>query len=321
MSNMHSLSSLAGAIWGPGHDSERCYFVAYAAYYDASGNQDHPSEPLVVVGLESSEALWSRFDAEWSEMLREFDVGHLHMKEFTSFRGEFKDWRNREPDRRQLMQKATRVLSRAVVRAFSVGIHMDEFHKVNAEYVLAEPFGNNAKDAGAYSLAGSTCAALVVVWHYAHRPEHNINHLFEKGDKGQRGLASLIDVSNLGLSDGFSIIPKKNLMEVGCAHSKVPTFWHTNIVSITWETNGFHWIYYMTASTLTHVSSTTLPYALCVRTTLSSFHVDDMLLLHPENPPSKLCEPLQRRTVVIRRLLVAGVRVGGTGRWLLLVHV
>lgn len=209
MSNMHSLSSLAGAIWGPGHDSERCYFVAYAAYYDASGNQDHPSEPLVVVGLESSEALWSRFDAEWSEMLREFDVGHLHMKEFTSFRGEFKDWRNREPDRRQLMQKATRVLSRAVVRAFSVGIHMDEFHKVNAEYVLAEPFGNNAKDAGAYSLAGSTCAALVVVWHYAHRPEHNINHLFEKGDKGQRGLASLIDVSNLGLSDGFSIIPKK----------------------------------------------------------------------------------------------------------------
>src|SRR2546422_412165 len=66
------------------------------AYFDESGDHDKPV--FSVAGFLSSDKRWRRFDQEWKKELRRRDVETLHMTDFETRHGEFKDktWSNDE---------------------------------------------------------------------------------------------------------------------------------------------------------------------------------------------------------------------------------
>jgi hypothetical protein len=61
-------------------------------YFDASGSEDDlPAS--VVAGFIQSVNAWAQFTDQWQEMLDDFRVPYLHMKEFNHSVKAFADWK------------------------------------------------------------------------------------------------------------------------------------------------------------------------------------------------------------------------------------
>ena len=87
----------------------KAIMAVVTAYFDASGSPS--ATPVVCVGgLVSTAEKWIAFSEEWGACLEAFEVSALHMKDFTSFRGEFASWRWDEPRRKRLLSGLIQVI-------------------------------------------------------------------------------------------------------------------------------------------------------------------------------------------------------------------
>ncbi len=95
------------------------------AFYDASGSEaDRNRSPILVAGLVSTDRRGGRFHADWSEVLRRYQVPYLHMREFTSFQGPFSSgWRGEVAEQSSPM-KVGSVLMRPLRRCLIAQCHI-----------------------------------------------------------------------------------------------------------------------------------------------------------------------------------------------------
>lgn len=91
------------------------------AYFDESGHSDDPGISYVSMGggiatLKS----WERCETEWAEVLRQFDVRQLHMRDFAHSRDEFSDWT--EERRREFLSRLMLIIDRDVMNYVAAAV-------------------------------------------------------------------------------------------------------------------------------------------------------------------------------------------------------
>ena len=113
------------------------------AYVDESGHSDDPRAKIVTVaGPVTPEAKWRLAESEWRDVLAEFKVSALHMKEFAHSQGEFRDWRYKEHKRRALLSCLVEVIERHV-EAFTGGsVQLDAYRALTPEQqaLMRDPY-------------------------------------------------------------------------------------------------------------------------------------------------------------------------------------
>lgn len=137
-----------------------------------------------MAGFVASDEQWERFERNWNETLKKFNVSLFHMKEFAHFRGDFAQFKY-DPKRREwfLAQLLSHIKLR-VRHSCGHAVMMDAFRNVSETYDF-EQFRITP-----YSLAGRTCIASVSNWAKKWSiAENQIRHVFEDGSKGKGTLA------------------------------------------------------------------------------------------------------------------------------------
>ncbi len=151
----------------------------YTAYYDASNKESDTDRPLVVVGLLSTVTSWARLEREWNEVLADFQVPYLHMREFAPCTKVFASWKRDEKRRAEFLEALARVTKRGVNKCFQLRLVPAAYIKLNAEFTLVEEFG------GAYSFLTGVSYLKAGEWFRKNYPSHQIKHVVEAGDAGQ----------------------------------------------------------------------------------------------------------------------------------------
>lgn len=188
--------TMSWSAFGHDRDPRECLlaiYVDYFAYYDAGGTQNDQSGALTVAGLISTEAKWCRFEREWEAVLKNYGVPYFHMKEYAHSTNHYASWKGDHVKRAEFLDKLIRVTKRGILKAFSVSAMMQDFHRVNREYCVAERFGNDHPNSGAYCFAAVLCSTSIAKWVWEKKGVHaKIKHVFEKGDTGQGALVELM---------------------------------------------------------------------------------------------------------------------------------
>lgn len=166
--------------------------VALTAYFDGSFT-DKPNDPpwiMTVGGFLSSEKRWLWFEDRWSKLLAKYGLKYFQMKEFTTFKGQFGGWREREQDRREFIRKAADIIARTASQSFAASLLIEDWNMANEGYTL--------DDNGyyPYPICGLACIQHVRVW-CRNRPHpypiDQVMYVFEKGDPKQADLRRLAD--------------------------------------------------------------------------------------------------------------------------------
>lgn len=109
------------------------------AFMDESGDS-HAALFVVVAGLTAKEAAWSRFEQQWNEMLRTFEINVLHMREFAHGRGEFLGWD--ESRRRALLSAALDAILTTSGTVIGAAVSVVGFKRLSREKrtMLQDPY-------------------------------------------------------------------------------------------------------------------------------------------------------------------------------------
>jgi hypothetical protein len=180
------IRHLANALYGP-HDRREVSIVALAAYFDGSWT-DKPNDPpwlMAVGGFIASEERWLWFEDKWAELLADFGLKYFQMKEFATFTGEFSGWKEREPDRREVIRRATDLIGRAAQQSVAAAVLSDDWDYCNQGFALDE---NRFYP---YPLCGWACIQHVLICCLNQRPPRPLGrvlYFFEKGDPNQDDL-------------------------------------------------------------------------------------------------------------------------------------
>jgi hypothetical protein len=110
--------------------------VALAAYFDGSWNDEAPSI-MAVGGFLSSEERWLWFEDEWAKLLADFGLKYFQMKEFTTSTKEFSGWKGREPDRREVIRRATDLIGKTAQQSVAAAVLNDDWNFCNKGYTSA----------------------------------------------------------------------------------------------------------------------------------------------------------------------------------------
>ncbi|HXG66476.1 MAG TPA: DUF3800 domain-containing protein [Blastocatellia bacterium] len=85
------------------------FIMPLTAYFDETGHSRDPQVNFVgMAGLAASAEKWEAFENEWAELLEEYGVPSLHMKEFAHGRGAFEGWA--EVRRRRFLGQAIEII-------------------------------------------------------------------------------------------------------------------------------------------------------------------------------------------------------------------
>ena len=149
----------------------------YLSFVDESGHSKDPRRGHVsLAGLVASRAAWTTLESEWSRVSEAHGLTQpFHMRDFSAFKGQFKDWT--ETQRRELLAGLMATIGRA--RAIPIGsvVSTRFFNNLSTEmksnfrdpYMLAfQPLTYHL--AVAASLATPPGPITMV---YAHHPEHS----------------------------------------------------------------------------------------------------------------------------------------------------
>lgn len=205
------MTHLARSLWLNDDLSKRWFVIGFTTYYDASGHQDDTSAAITVLGVAARVSRWQRFEREWNTLLGDFKVSHLHMTDYVHSRGPFKTWKGQEQKRADFLDRVIRVTARAMNKVFACGVWMKDFHAVNADYRLAEVYGEGRPDAGAYAFCAVTCEGLVTKWMREKKPTHAMSHVFEAGDRGRGAYEAFVKHNAAGAPPtAVSFVPKRD---------------------------------------------------------------------------------------------------------------
>jgi hypothetical protein len=180
------LRHLVNATYGP-HDPREVPVVALTAYFDGSWT-DKPNKPpwvMAVGGFIASEERWLWFEDKWAKLLTHFGLKYFQMREFTSCIGQFAGWKEREPDRREFIRRATRLISKTAWQSVAAAVLKNDWDFCNEGYALDE------NRLSPYPLCGLACIQHVQVWCLNRKrpyPLEQVLYFFEKDDPNQDDL-------------------------------------------------------------------------------------------------------------------------------------
>jgi Protein of unknown function (DUF3800) len=181
----------------------------FSAYFDESGT--HAGSPLIVIGgVVSNDLQWRYFEAEWKDMLTEFQIPYLHMRQFAHSIGPFGSWKGDEKRRQHFIQRLVGILRRRVSVGIGLALLLDAYQEVvtpqKAVY-LGKP----------YVLCGRLCVKLTLDWAVERKYNESIRFVFESGARGAAELQQDLTrtkagrtVKNEHRTDTFEFVGKKN---------------------------------------------------------------------------------------------------------------
>lgn len=176
------LGHLASALFF-GRDPRSHSMAIFTAYLDSAGTE-LDKKVIVAVGVVATAQKWAAFDRRWTEVLDEFGVADLHMKEFAHFKGAFQSWRGDEERRKAFLGRLIAVAKTGINKTLVHSLFLKDYRRVNARFQLTETVG------GPYSLALAACVQRCRVWVEAKKgAESRFEYIVEHGDVGQEAFA------------------------------------------------------------------------------------------------------------------------------------
>lgn len=183
------IRELCSAVW-LNHDPARCWVAVYFAYYDASGMEKKPDEPLAVAGIVAREDKWLKLEREWLALLKTVPLERLHMTDFKQGVGPYAALRADPKRELKFLRTMVDIIVQRIDHCFVVRLIPADLQRVNRDYKIIEHFG------GAYALTASSCCGLVDMWMDKVRPGCAVHHILEGGDKGRGHFLRLQETSN-----------------------------------------------------------------------------------------------------------------------------
>lgn len=153
--------------------------AAFSAYFDASGNKnDH--KVLTVAGFVSTVRKWDRFDERWASILKGAEVSAMHMTDFASSAGEFRNWRGQSERRRKFVAALAQCTKRNSNKGFASTLVIPDYNDVNRKYMLSERVGQP------YTLCAHACLGGLARWAAGKRLDfREVLIAMESGDQDQ----------------------------------------------------------------------------------------------------------------------------------------
>jgi hypothetical protein len=142
----------------------------------------------VVVALVATEEKWLKFENSWREVLSDFDVPYLHLKELHhrhSGTGIYAKWKGDQRTPTAFLSALTKVIKKGINKTFCYGLVLRDYRDINKEFKLREGVGSP------YVLTAASCFDQVDQWMKAKHPRNPIMHVFEQGDCGQKDFERL----------------------------------------------------------------------------------------------------------------------------------
>ena len=143
------------------------------AYYDDSGDSNTPGESVYCIGGGISPLpAWEKLEQEWQNVLCEFQVPYLHMKEFAHSIGAYKDgWKGDEPKRKTFLSALMDIMDRHVMSVIGATVLIEDFNNLSQQQQeqMVDPHFMCLQDV----FLGSTV-------HLHDKPEENINIVFSR---------------------------------------------------------------------------------------------------------------------------------------------
>jgi hypothetical protein len=158
----------------------------FTTYFDVSGTR-LDSDIISVAGFVSDGEQWLKFEGEWREVLEEFGVPYLHMREFAHFKGPFESWRGQEKKRREFLQRLSGILARRVRKNFCRSIRVRDFEALAPTFSLEQIFGSPL------GLCGVTCVGAVRIWQEQFTDGELNALIFEDGDEDKSTLTRSLE--------------------------------------------------------------------------------------------------------------------------------
>lgn len=108
--------------------------VVLKGYFDDSGDEeDRQHKACSLSGYIGTFDNWNRFEKNWQQILDDFDVPYLHMKEFAHFRGPFKKYKENAIERKNLLISLITVIRESNLYGISSSIRRKGIRKFNDE--------------------------------------------------------------------------------------------------------------------------------------------------------------------------------------------
>jgi len=108
-------------------DSRQRYLAVFIAYFDESFDADL----FTLAGFVSSESRWRKFVREWSVALREYSISEFKMSDFEHDIGEFRGWKQRDPQGRvAFISRLAAIICSRVRLGVSVSVPISEYRRI-----------------------------------------------------------------------------------------------------------------------------------------------------------------------------------------------
>jgi hypothetical protein len=140
---IHVAMAIYGRAWMEGD------FALLTAYYDDTGKPDDTAT-VSLFGFVGDAEQWLRFEDNWRSVLNlpQFRLPYFHMKEVRQA-GQAKErafhiFKNNPALEQDLCERLLRVIRIRVLESFSATVLMNDYHRLNLEYEVAEQFGTPA---------------------------------------------------------------------------------------------------------------------------------------------------------------------------------
>jgi hypothetical protein len=169
----------------------------FSSYYDTSGAQ-RGGPFIVTAGILGSEKQWLRLEVAWRAALKDAGIPHLHMRTLPQF---FKD---HDDEKQAFLSRLVLILRRYSAKTFVVTLDVEEYEKLNEQYLLDEARGP------AFPLCAAYCAAQARAWHRVHHPRQPLRHYHEYGDVDKGKLINLCETNGIEME-----FPKKRNRQTG----------------------------------------------------------------------------------------------------------
>jgi hypothetical protein len=183
-----------------GKDRDSMPFATFSAYFDASGNKNE-HRILTVAGFVSRVKKWDRFGKRWSSILDSYGVRSMHMTDFASSGGEFKDWKGKSELRRAFMEELVKCIKDHTNKGFASSVVIPGYNEVNREYMLSEKIGQP------YAVCGMASLGALALW--ARKKRIDIAQMIIAVEQGDQDQGELIELAR---KDGMKVIaiPKQD---------------------------------------------------------------------------------------------------------------
>lgn len=159
-------------------------------YLDASG--DNRQTVLTAAGFLSSSQKWDRFEREWSEILRGEHVSAMHMTDFVSSGGDFKEWRGQVERRKNFVDKLSDCIRRHTKKGFATTVLISHYNEVDSRMCVRERFGEP------YSFCMGACMNAIANWTKSQKKQaEDVLFFVERGDEHQGQMIAAVE-RNLG---------------------------------------------------------------------------------------------------------------------------